>query len=61
MTRKHIIHLAAGEQLTRCGTRGIVHIVGPSKIHQVTCAKCRDWYYDMRLRLSAKAFMGRRS
>jgi hypothetical protein len=54
----HIIHLAGGvEKLTRCGAEGIVHIVGPAKIHQVTCAQCRDWYYDMRLRLTANEFM----
>ena len=61
-----IIHLTGDllgrKELTRCGIReGAVHIVGPAKVHQVTCPKCTNWYYDMRLRLSAKAFMARAS
>lgn len=60
MKPKHIIHLAGGiEQLTRCGAEGNIHIVGPGKIDKVTCERCRDWYYDMRLRLTAMAFMTR--
>ncbi|HKT90106.1 MAG TPA: hypothetical protein VJQ59_16795 [Candidatus Sulfotelmatobacter sp.] len=57
MKRKsqHVVHLAGGvEKLTRCGAEGVVHIVGPAKIRYVNCRKCLDWYYDMRLILSAK-------
>ncbi len=62
MKTRHVIHLAAGvEKLTRCGMDGIVHIVGPAKIHHVTCVKCRDWYDDMRVRLTATAFHRRSS
>lgn len=62
----HIIHLTgdlAGKgELTRCGIREAsaespVHIVGPYKIKYVNCAKCHEWYDDMRVRLTAKAFM----
>jgi len=53
---RHVIHLAGGiEKLTQCGATGIVHIIGSAKIKYVTCAKCREWYDDMRLRLTAKA------
>ena len=60
-SRRSVIHLAGGiEKLTRCGAIGIVHMVGPAKIHRVTCEKCRDWYDDMRLRLTATAFHRKR-
>jgi hypothetical protein len=60
----HVIHLAgdlAGKgHLTQCGIReveGGVHIVGPYKVKYVNCKNCLEWYRDMRLRLTATAFM----
>jgi len=62
ISSQHVIHLTgdlAGKgHLTQCGIReGNVHIVGPYKIKYVNCAKCHEWYDDMRRRLTATAFM----